>query len=94
MDLWSFGPKSSVHVWRPTGTGPKIPGPVIGGDIVAPEYALGRIRIEEPEIVGGKAEKKARRQANKESILWLIKYESFRQSTLKWLSILKIEKGQ
>ena len=51
---------------------------IIGGDIVAPEYGLGRIRIQEPDIVGGyetsaeaarKAQKKANRQANKELIL-------------------------
>ena len=52
--------------------------PVIGGDIVAPEYGLGRIRIDEPDIVGDwdveaarKAAKKANRQANKELILYL-----------------------
>lgn len=55
--------------------------PVIGGDIVAPEYGLGRIRIQEPDIVGGyetsaeaarKAQKKANRQANKELIAYTI----------------------
>ena len=56
---------------------------IIGGDIVAPEYGLGRIRIDEPDIVGDwdveaarKAAKKANRQANKELILYLIRHKN------------------
>ena len=74
--IWSIGQEfPSLAVRWPICSGPWIPVTVIGGDIVAPQYSLGRIEIQEPEDVGGnfkkarRQAKKAERQANKELIL-------------------------